>query len=71
MSVIHEIRTRAVLKTAAMASVGQYFFRNGLKATINRYGWRLIAIVFVSYLVRDITLYIAIPWWAARSLMGQ
>ena len=38
----------------------------GFKAIIARYGWKFFAVVFCYYLVRDVTLYILIPYWIAE-----
>jgi hypothetical protein len=37
----------------------------GFKALISRYGWKFFALVFCYYLVRDVTLYILIPYFVA------
>jgi hypothetical protein len=42
----------------------------GFKALFKRYGWKLVAGVFVYYLVRDVTLYIIIPALVMRSLIN-
>jgi hypothetical protein len=34
---------------------------HGLKSAFKRGGWRLFAIVFVAYLVRDLLLYVVLP----------
>lgn len=41
----------------------------GLKGLFRRYGWKLFAIVFVYYLVRDVTIYVMIPWLVAKHLI--
>ena len=33
----------------------------GIKALFRKYGWKLFAIVFTYYLIRDLTLYVFIP----------
>ena len=45
--------------------------QNGFRSLIRRYGWRVIALVFTTYLVRDVTLYVLLPWLVARSLVAQ
>lgn len=38
----------------------------GIKGLYQRYGFKLFLAFFVYYLVRDVTLYILIPWWIAK-----
>lgn len=45
------------------------FKEGGIKAVIRRYGWKIFAIFFVYYLVRDVTLYILIPYLIAKHFM--
>lgn len=40
----------------------------GFKALIKKYGWKFFAIVFFYYLIRDLTLYIVIPYLAAKHM---
>nr|BFD67049.1 hypothetical protein HAGR004_20710 [Bdellovibrio sp. HAGR004] len=47
----------------------QIFRESGLKGVIRRYGWKFFAIFFAYYLIRDVTIYILIPWYIARNLM--
>jgi len=42
------------------------FKEGGIRAVIRRYGWKVFAIFFVYYLVRDATLYILIPYLIAK-----
>jgi hypothetical protein len=46
------------------------FRRGGLRGVVQAYGWRLFAAFFVFYLVRDVTLYILLPYLAARGLLS-
>lgn len=43
---------------------------SGWRGAIRRYGWRLFAVVFCYYLVRDVTLYIVIPYLIARPFVA-
>lgn len=43
---------------------------SGLKGTWRRYGWKLVVAGFCYYLVRDITLYILIPYYVARQFVA-
>jgi MFS family permease len=47
----------------------QTFRQSGLRGTLRRYGWKLFAAFFLFYLVRDVTLYILLPYLAARGLL--
>lgn len=44
---------------------------NGFRAVFRRYGWRMVALVFTYYLIRDVTLYIALPWLIARNMISD
>ena len=36
---------------------------------INKYGWKAAVGIFFYYLIRDVTLYILIPWFFANSFL--
>lgn len=42
------------------------FKEGGIKAVIRRYGWKIFAVFFVYYLIRDVTLYILLPYLIAK-----
>jgi MFS family permease len=46
------------------------FRQAGLRGTLQRYGWKLFAFFFLFYLVRDATLYIVLPYLAARGVLS-
>lgn len=46
----------------------QVFREGGIKGVIRRYGWKVFAIFFVYYLVRDVTIYILLPLYLANKL---
>jgi predicted MFS family arabinose efflux permease len=46
------------------------FRQGGLRGTLQRYGWKLFAGFFLFYLVRDVTLYIVLPYLAARGVLS-
>ncbi len=48
----------------------QTFRQGGFKGTLQRYGWKLFAGFFLYYLVRDVTLYIVLPYLAARGVLS-
>lgn len=43
---------------------------NGVKGLFRRYGWKLVALLFVYYLIRDVTIYMIIPWLVAKHLLS-
>ncbi|MBS1963517.1 MAG: hypothetical protein JST04_14980 [Bdellovibrionales bacterium] len=45
--------------------------RNGFRSLFRKYGWKLVALVFTTYLVRDIALYIVLPWLVSRNLLAD
>lgn len=45
--------------------------KNGLRSLFRKYGWKFVALVFTTYLVRDVTLYIFLPWLVARRLIAE
>jgi hypothetical protein len=45
----------------------QIYREKGFKAVFKRYGWKLVIGIFTYYLVRDITLYILIPYFLWKS----
>ena len=47
-----------------------YYRDHGFKKTIKKYGWKLFAIIFVFYLVRDTILYIIIPYFAMKGIFN-
>jgi hypothetical protein len=40
--------------------------QEGLAGVIRKYGWKVFAVFFAYYLIRDFTIYLAIPWLLAR-----
>jgi len=46
------------------------FREGGFRGTLRRYGWKLFAGFFLFYLVRDVTLYILLPYLAARGVIS-
>ena len=47
-----------------------YYQENGFKKTIQKFGLKLIAIIFCFYLVRDSILYIIIPYFALKGIFN-
>jgi MFS family permease len=46
------------------------FRQGGLRGTLQRYGWKLFLAFFLYYLIRDTTLYIVLPYLAARGVLS-
>ena len=40
-----------------------------IKELFKKYGWKLGVAIFVGYLIRDVALYIVLPYLIARSLI--
>ncbi len=38
-----------------------------IKDLYDKYGWKLAIAIFFYYLIRDVTLYILIPWYLAKN----
>lgn len=45
------------------------FKESGFKGVTQKYGWKLFLAVFVYYLVRDITLYILLPYFVLKGFV--
>lgn len=41
---------------------------DGVKGAFRRYGWKMVAVIFCYYLVRDVLLYLVIPFWIAHQI---
>lgn len=42
---------------------------SGWRGAFRRYGWKLFAVIFVYYLIRDLTIYVLIPYLIAQRLL--
>ncbi|UYL10631.1 hypothetical protein B9G69_008590 [Bdellovibrio sp. SKB1291214] len=47
--------------------VKQTYKDGGFKGLRKKYGWKMFAVIISYYLVRDITLYVLIPYFVIRS----
>ena len=47
-----------------------YYKEHGFKKTIKMFGWKLFAMIFIFYLVRDSILYIIIPYFAVKGFFN-
>jgi len=43
--------------------------KDKISSLITKYGWKAAVGIFFYYLIRDVTLYILIPWYFANSLI--
>ncbi len=59
-----------VLKPKIIQEWGTVWREHGFKEFIKRKGWKVVAIVFVFYLIRDSFLYLFLPYLATRGLLG-
>jgi hypothetical protein len=67
MSIIEALKVKGFLKTTGMTALAQSLKTHGFKATIKKFGWKLFAVIFVLYLIRDVVIYILIPLWLTQS----
>ena len=65
--VVGKVRNLIGMGRQAIQECRKTFKQGGFKAVIRRYGWKIFAVFFVYYLVRDVTLYILIPYFIAKS----
>lgn len=45
-----------------------YYREHGFKKTVKKFGWKLFAIIFLYYLIRDSILYIIIPYFVLKGI---
>ena len=43
--------------------------KNRIKNFYKKYGWKAAVAIFMYYLVRDVSLYILLPWFIARNVL--
>jgi|TARA_B100000085_G_scaffold157490_1_gene143029 hypothetical protein len=46
-----------------------YLKEHGFKKTIKKFGWKLFAVIFLFYLIRDSILYIIIPYLVLKGII--
>ena len=46
----------------------QEWKKTGFRGCLKRYGWKFVAAFFVCYLVRDVLLYLLLPYLMARKI---
>lgn len=59
-----------IARTQTITQARKTMKEGGIKKLFKVYGWKAAAAIFVYYLVRDVTLYIVIPWLVARGVMS-
>ena len=50
----------------ALQECRQTFKEGGFRAVFRRYGWKIFAVFFMYYLIRDLILYVLIPLLLAK-----
>ncbi len=45
--------------------------KNKFSNLIKKYGWKAFVGIFIYYLIRDVSLYIILPWYVAKNLISQ
>jgi len=43
--------------------------KNKIRNLFKKYGWKAAVGIFLYYLVRDISLYILLPWYIAKNVL--
>lgn len=61
---------RRILKPKIIREWVAIWKEHGLAEFVKRKGWKIVAAVFLFYLIRDSFLYIFLPYLAARGLLG-
>jgi DHA1 family tetracycline resistance protein-like MFS transporter len=56
--------------TERMKAAVAVFRAGGIRGLVQAYGWKLVAAFVIYYLIRDMTLYILLPWMAAKGLLS-
>lgn len=56
--------------TEALKECKKTFREGGFKAVIKRYGWKIFALFFAYYLIRDSILYLLIPYLVAKHFIN-
>lgn len=45
------------------------FRESGIKGVIRHFGWKFFVLFFIYYLLRDLTIYVLLPWYFADKLI--
>jgi len=61
---------RRLAEYRRMKEAAAEFRAGGIRGLVRRYGWKFVAAFVAFYLIRDVTLYILLPWLAARGLLS-
>ena len=46
-----------------------YKIKNRIHNLFKKYGWKAAVGIFLYYLVRDVSLYILLPWYIAKNVL--
>lgn len=63
------LKLKEFFKTNQMKAIAQSVKRDGMRKTLSRFGWKILVFTFFGYLIRDVVIYILIPYWATRGLI--
>ena len=44
-------------------------FKQKVNDYFKKYGWKAVFVFFLYYLIRDVSLYIVIPWFIAKNII--
>jgi hypothetical protein len=61
------LKRNRILLTEARAE----WREKGFRSVVRRFGWKLFAVIFTTYLVRDVAIYIVLPWLVTRKLLSE
>lgn len=59
-----------VASIARMREAVTEFRAGGFAGLVRKYGWKFVAGFVAFYLIRDVTLYLLMPWLAAKELFS-
>jgi len=65
-----EAKSISLLKPAFIQEWMAVWKEHGFREFIRQKGWKVVAAVILFYLIRDSILYLALPYFAARGLLG-
>lgn len=62
-------KTTLLSKLRGQFAEGRALWREaGFKGVVRKYGWKFFALFFVYYLIRDLTIYILVPYLIAQKI---
>ena len=66
----NELGLRRFLKPKIIREWTYLWKEKGFRGFVQEKGWKIFAVIVLFYLIRDSFLYIILPMWAGRSLLG-